>query len=134
VKIREIRVKNNLIFSFIFNKLSNKKLNIMILAFFKKLFGFGNNDALKAVLAQRPFLVDVRTPEEFSTGSVTGAVNIPLGSIPANLSKFKDKKHIVVFCRSGMRSGQAKNILESNGYSNVVNGGTWNNVKQLLNS
>jgi phage shock protein E len=106
----------------------------MILAFLKKLFGFGNNDALKAILAQRPFLVDVRTPEEFSTGSVTGAVNIPLGSIPTNLSKFKDKKHIVVFCRSGMRSGQAKNILESNGYSNVVNGGTWNNVKQILSA
>jgi rhodanese-related sulfurtransferase len=106
----------------------------MILNFLKKLFGFGNNDALKAVLAQRPFLVDVRTPEEFSTGSVIGAVNIPLGSIPANLSKFKDKKQIVVFCRSGMRSGQAKNILESNGFSNVVNGGTWSKVKQLLNS
>jgi phage shock protein E len=106
----------------------------MILDFLKKLFGFGNNDALKTVLSQHPFLVDVRTPEEFSTGSVTGAANIPLGSIPANLSKFKDKKHIVVFCRSGMRSGQAKNILESNGFSNVVNGGTWNNVKQLLNS
>jgi phage shock protein E len=106
----------------------------MILDFLKKLFGFGNNDALKSVLAQRPFLVDVRTPAEFSTGSVAGAVNIPLDSIPANFSKFKDKKHIVVFCRSGMRSGQAKNILESNGFSNVVNGGTWNQVKQLLNA
>jgi rhodanese-related sulfurtransferase len=57
-----------------------------------------------------------------------------LGSIPTNLAQFKNKKHIVVFCRSGMRSGQAKNILESNGFSNVVNGGTWGKVKQLLNT
>ncbi|MEY4935749.1 MAG: hypothetical protein RIS64_2108 [Bacteroidota bacterium] len=58
-------------------------------------------DALKNVLAQKLFLVDVRTPEAFSAGSVTGAVNIPLDSIPANPSKFKDKKHIVVFCSYG---------------------------------
>ena len=46
------------------------------------------------------------------------------------MGKFKDKKNIIVFCRSGNRSSMAKNLLEQNGIKNVVNGGTWENVKQ----
>lgn len=74
------------------------------------------------------FLVDVRTPEEFSEGSVKGAVNIPLNEIEIRLDEFKGKRQIVVFCRSGSRSTEAKNILESNGIVNVVNGGPWQAV------
>lgn len=75
------------------------------------------------------FLVDVRTPEEFAEGSAPGAVNIPLQVIHQNLDKFKDKGQIVVFCRSGNRSSQAKSILEQNGIKQVTNGGTWEDVK-----
>jgi rhodanese-related sulfurtransferase len=49
------------------------------------------------------------------------------------LSKFKGKVNIVVFCRSGSRSGQAKSILEQNGFTNVTNGGTWQEVNQIIN-
>ena len=48
------------------------------------------------------------------------------------LAKFKNKKNIIVFCRSGNRSSMAKSILEQNGFTNVVNGGTWNNVNQYV--
>jgi len=102
-------------------------------SFFKNLFGGGNNDALAAILKEGAFLVDVRTPQEFAGGSVQGAVNIPLDQLPKQLTKLKNKKHIVVFCRSGNRSGMAKSILTQNGFSNVTNGGTWQNVNQLLN-
>lgn len=96
---------------------------------FNNLFGqSGNDEALQNVLQEGAFLVDVRSPMEFAEGSVKGAVNIPLDQIPAQLAKFKNKKHIVVFCRSGARSGQAKSFLEQNGFSNVINGGTWQNV------
>ncbi|MGE4346691.1 MAG: rhodanese-like domain-containing protein [Flavobacteriaceae bacterium] len=78
------------------------------------------------------FLVDVRTPEEFNSGSVDGAVNIPLSLLEQELSQFKDRENIVVFCRSGARSGNAKLILESNGFENVTNGGPWQNVQQAL--
>src|SRR5690606_40268929 len=62
-------------------------------------------------------------------------LNIPLDSIAAQISKFKGKPHIVVFCRSGSRSAQAKNILERNGIANVINGGTWQDRKSTrLNS
>ncbi|MCS6818911.1 MAG: rhodanese-like domain-containing protein [Chitinophagales bacterium] len=78
------------------------------------------------------FLVDVRTPEEFSEGSAPGAVNIPLHEIPNRLNEFKGKKHIVVFCRSGNRSAQAQRILKENGFNNVINGGSWQAVANIL--
>lgn len=78
------------------------------------------------------FLVDVRTPEEFAEGSVKGAINIPLNEIGLRLTEFKDKQQIVVFCRSGNRSSQAEAILKQNGFSNVVNGGTWQMVDKMV--
>lgn len=98
--------------------------------FLNSLFGQPDNKQLIEAIKEGAFLVDVRTPAEFSGGSVKGAVNIPLDSVGSQLAKFKDKKHIVVFCRSGNRSGQAKGILEQNGFQNVINGGTWENVSQ----
>ncbi|MDD2820016.1 MAG: rhodanese-like domain-containing protein [Flavobacterium sp.] len=88
---------------------------------------------LKRVLRKRPFLVDVRTPDEFAQGTVKGAVNIPLDQIQNQLPKFKGKKNIVVFCRTGNRSTQAKAILEQNGFTNITNGGTWQDVNAIIN-
>ncbi len=104
-----------------------------MLNFLKQLFGGGGNETLSQAISEGAFLVDVRTPAEFKSGSVKGAVNVPLDTISSQLAKFKNKKHIVVFCRSGMRSSQAKAILEKNGFDNVINGGTWNNVAALVN-
>lgn len=104
-----------------------------MLGIFKNMFAPTDNSNLKEVVKNGAFLVDVRTTAEFSGGSVKGAVNIPLDKVPSQLSKFKNKKSIVVFCRSGSRSGQAKSILESNGFQNVINGGSWQNVKQIVN-
>lgn len=103
------------------------------MGFFSAVLGKTDNSQLSEIIKDGAFLVDVRTPAEFSAGSVREAVNIPLDKVQIQLSKFKDKKNIVVFCRSGNRSSQAKNILEQNGFQNVINGGTWENVHQLLN-
>lgn len=100
---------------------------------FKNLFASKDAIGLREALKDSAFLVDVRTPAEFSSGSVKGAVNIPLDTIPNQLSIFKGKKCIVVFCRSGGRSSQAKRILEQSGFQNVINGGTWQNVKNQSN-
>lgn len=78
-------------------------------------------------------LIDVRTPDEFAQGTVKGAVNIPLDQIQNQLPKFKGKKNIVVFCRTGNRSTQAKAILEQNGFTNITNGGTWQDVNAIIN-
>ena len=102
------------------------------MSLFQKFFGGGQTADLKAIIAQGAFLVDVREPGEFAGGSAKGAVNIPLGRIAAELNKFKGKENIIVFCRSGNRSGQAKVILEQNGFKNVVNGGTLEEVNQFV--
>jgi len=102
------------------------------MSIFKTLFGGGPTVDLKDIIERGAFLVDVRTPSEFSGGHVKGSVNIPLDTIASQLSKFKNKKTIIVFCRSGARSSQAKSILEKNGFTNIVNGGTWNNVNRYL--
>ncbi|MFZ9206346.1 MAG: rhodanese-like domain-containing protein [Schleiferiaceae bacterium] len=78
------------------------------------------------------FLVDVRTPEEFESGHVQASVNIPLDQVAERLDEFEGKDHIIVFCRSGNRSAMAKAILAQNGFANVTNGGTWEDVKQFI--
>ena len=95
--------------------------------------GNSNNGNLATLVNDGAFLVDVRTPGEFAEGNVKGSVNIPLDQVQNQLSKFKAKENIVVFCRSGNRSGQAKSILEQNGFSNVTNGGTWQDINAVIN-
>ena len=107
--------------------IKNKTMNIL-----QQLFGGGPKADIKATIAEGAFLVDVRTPGEFLEGHVKGSVNIPLDSLTHQLAKFKNKKNIIVFCRSGNRSVQAKLILEQNGFTNVVNGGTWDHVNQYV--
>lgn len=99
---------------------------------FQSLFGGGPTVDLKNIINEGAYLVDVRTPMEFAEGHVKGSVNIPLNTVASQLAKFKNKKNIVVFCRSGSRSSQAKSILEQNGFTNVINGGTWNHVSQFV--
>jgi phage shock protein E len=95
--------------------------------FVKNLFR-KSDDNLKSLIQNGAFLVDVRTPAEFAAGSASGAVNIPLDNLLQHISQFKDKNNIIVFCRSGNRSGMAKKILENQGFKNVTNGGAWENV------
>ncbi|MBK6273500.1 MAG: rhodanese-like domain-containing protein [Saprospirales bacterium] len=98
--------------------------------FIKNLFGNTNTNNLSEIISQGAFLVDVRTTQEFAESKIKGAVNIPLDKIALQIEKFKNKNNIVVFCRSGNRSGQAKAILERSGIINVINGGSFGNIKQ----
>ena len=99
---------------------------------FQKLFSSVPAVDLKSIIDEGAFLVDVRTTGEFMDGHVKGSVNFPLDNLPHQLGKFKNKKNIIVFCQSGGRSVQAKNILEQNGIANVINGGGWNNVNKFV--
>lgn len=76
-------------------------------------------------------IVDVRTPAEFSGGSVSGAVNIPLNEISQRLNELKElKSPLVLCCASGNRSGQATDYLSHQGIE-CVNGGSWLEVNRL---
>lgn len=99
--------------------------------FLKKLFSNTSNALLPEQL-NGAYLVDVRSAAEFKSGSVKNAVNIPVDSIPSQISKFKGRKSIVVFCKSGMRASMAKRILQRSGFEKVYNGKTVQHVQQLL--
>lgn len=74
-----------------------------------------------SVLDADGILVDVRNPDELVTGSLPGALNVPLGELAARISEFDQQQQVVLFCRSGGRSGQAAQFLITNGFSRVVN-------------
>jgi rhodanese-related sulfurtransferase len=99
---------------------------------FGNIFGEIRNENLKTAVKDGAFLVDVRTPAEFAEGNVKGSVNIPLDQVQNQLAKFKPKENIVVFFFFCNRSSQAKSILEQNGFNNVTNGGTWQDIVLLL--
>jgi rhodanese-related sulfurtransferase len=90
-----------------------------------------SSPSVAEMIEKGAFLVDVRTAAEFASGSVKGAVNIPLDQVQSKIDAFRNKKGVVVFCRSGARSGQAKSILDKAGIPDVVNGGGWESVARL---
>lgn len=68
-------------------------------------------------------MIDVRTPEEFNSGHIAGAINIPVQELSERLSEVPDDKEIVVYCRSGNRSATASDILTNGGYEGVYDMG-----------
>lgn len=67
-------------------------------------------------------LFDVREPHEFEEFNI-GATLIPLGELPGRISELESLKNeeVIVHCRSGARSGNAKMFLLDNGFTNVRN-------------
>jgi phage shock protein E len=96
-------------------------------SFIKKLFGAPSED-LTGLLARGAVVVDVRTKSEFASGHVKGSKNIPLDEIQSQTGKLKKHAHIILCCRSGSRSSMAMRLLQSKGFTNVTNGGSWQNV------
>ena len=90
----------------------------------------GSNDQIKKALENGAKIIDVRSPGEYAGGHVKGSLNIPLDTIPKNIEKIKGfQKPVVLCCASGMRSGQATDILKKNGIAEVYNGGSLRNLE-----
>lgn len=76
----------------------------------------------RQLVAEGALLLDVRTPEEFASGHIEGAVNIPVQELEGRMAELEPKdRAIVVYCRSGARSSQAESMLEGAGYGKVHN-------------
>ncbi len=98
------------------------------------MLGLGNKVDYSELVKQGAIILDVRSKGEFASGSIKNSLNIPLDQIDSNLSKLKDKNCcIICCCASGMRSGAAKGILKSRGYTNVHNGGGWMSLNNKVN-
>jgi len=86
--------------------------------------GVASSEKVQEWIDRGALVADVRTPEEFAALHFKGAVNIPLGEIEMKLDEFGDRDGLIIlYCRTGNRSGQAKAILERNGFKNVINAG-----------
>jgi rhodanese-related sulfurtransferase len=68
-------------------------------------------------------ILDVRTPEEFASGYIEGALNIDFnsGDFANEITRLNPSKTYAVYCRSGNRSGQAASIMHKAGFHDVSN-------------
>ncbi|MCB9598187.1 MAG: rhodanese-like domain-containing protein [Sandaracinaceae bacterium] len=69
-----------------------------------------------AMVAEGATLLDVRTPGEFSSGHIEGAVNIPISELGQRMEEVPTDHSVVVYCLSGGRSASAASMLRSHGY------------------
>lgn len=67
------------------------------------------------------FIIDVREDEElFETGTIKGAIHIPMMMVPNSLNKIPKDREIYILCRSGRRSYEVASYLSELGYD-VIN-------------
>ena len=66
-------------------------------------------------------LLDVRTNEEYLSGKIEGAVNIPVDEIRNRMSEIPKERNVYIYCEAGLRGYLAQRILKQNGYNNVFN-------------
>ena len=98
----------------------------------KQLLGLAPRVNFKDLVKNGAQIIDVRTPGEFKSGHIRGAVNIPLQNISTQTSRIKKDMPVITCCASGMRSASAKSILKSNGFEEVHNGGGWMSLQSKL--
>ncbi len=83
-------------------------------------------------------VLDVRTPEEFASGHIAGAVNVNWegSDFAAQVKQLDPSKPVLVYCHSGNRSGQAVQVMEQEGFQHIydLSGGVlaWNASGQPL--
>lgn len=79
-------------------------------------------------------IVDVRNPDEYSSGHLSQAFNFPLNGIEGTLpGKVKDKDHVLLLhCQSGLRSKVACTRLQKIGYKNVYNLGSYERAFKIV--
>jgi rhodanese-related sulfurtransferase len=67
-------------------------------------------------VAQGAVLLDVRTPQEYASGHLPGAINIPVQVLASRMGEIPKGSKVVVYCHSGVRARQAASMLSSKGY------------------
>lgn len=104
--------------------------------FLKNLFGMSSdsNEELdfKEMYNHGAVIIDVRTPQEFDSGHIEGALNFPVQTIEQNIEAIRKlNKPVIAHCRSGARSARATKILNKNGIK-TVNGGAFKVLQEIL--
>ena len=84
---------------------------------------------LATTTIDRPFLLDVRTPQEFASGNIPGAMNIPVDDLRSRLGELPRDRKIATYCQVGQRGYLATRILLQAGCSAVNVGGGYMTYK-----
>jgi phage shock protein E len=81
-------------------------------------------DAVRTA-AHGPLYIDVRSPGEYASGWIDGAVNVPLGELESRIRTLAPDPHreLILYCASGARSEFGCALLQQSGYTHVRNGG-----------
>ncbi|MCK5003027.1 MAG: rhodanese-like domain-containing protein [Gammaproteobacteria bacterium] len=82
-------------------------------------------EKLQQLLGDGAQLIDVRSTMEFNQGALNGAINLPINSIQHNTDTIDQTKPVLLYCRSGQRSGMVKQFLISLGFQDVYNIGSY---------
>ncbi|MFZ3155624.1 rhodanese-like domain-containing protein [Pseudomonas sp.] len=92
--------------------------------------------AVAALQSPESILIDVRSADEFAAGALPGAEQIDYEQIASRISALAPDKDtpIILYCRSGRRSGIAEESLRAMGYSNLINAGGYDELKLALES
>lgn len=100
-----------------------------MLAKIKDFLGIKPAPDFNELLKEGGIIVDVRTKAEYASGHIKGSKNIPLQTLNTNPNLLKAKeKPVITCCATGMRSASAKSLLQSKGFTNVHNGGSWSRL------
>jgi rhodanese-related sulfurtransferase len=67
------------------------------------------------------YLLDVRTPQEYSQGNIAGSILIPIDEFENRSREVPKNKTIIVYCAVGSRSKSAAAFLDQQGYRDVIN-------------
>jgi phage shock protein E len=102
--------------------------------FLLKHFGQTSAKEAQALLKNGALVIDVRNSEEYNSGHLVSAINIPLDEIEETLPRHvKDKTEaLLLHCQSGMRSGIARKKLKALGYTRAYNLGSYRRAAQIV--
>ena len=106
----------------------NPALAVFVMAFSMACHSEPNDTISPEVLSaitHQALIVDVRTPEEFADGHYPGAINIPHETILEGLNQLgvTADTSVLLYWRSGNRSGQAEQVLQQKGFTDARNAG-----------
>jgi len=80
-----------------------------------------NCNFLQQMISDGGQLIDVRSAIEFSQGALKGAINMPVERFQQLMDSIDNSKPVLLYCRSGARSGAVKNYLDQLGFNQVHN-------------
>lgn len=95
-------------------KVVEKEVNVEV-------YVVGQPEFEEAMKMENAQLIDVRTKAEFDEGHIDGALNKDFknGDFERHMSTLDKKQPVLVYCRSGGRSGNCREMLEENGFEKI---------------